>query len=922
MAVDNNEPIAVELVLSPGGQVYLDLNSKTEEKLSTEEYNRIQAMFSKGCAAGLLHLGIQEFSTALPTSFQFWRKFSRQYMTHICKLLSSSEDPKMTVASKPDRDRLDELIDKAPFIKGIEYISIDILNELWAGLESRFLHEIEQFESPQNYLQYYNSNWNLVRRVCFHLAENKKDENKPFAFLATYTTQLSQHASMQHLPLKRALQDYAGEKNHSALLSLLLPVQKTASQSQFVKNLVDKGTIFQATTWTAREAHSFLKDIPLMEANGVIVKVPNWWNAHKPIKPKVVVTVGDNVSSMLGLDTLLDFNIHLALSNGEKLSSEEWQAILNSASDGNLVKIKGQWVEIDKEKLQSVLGHWNQIQKAAKNGLSMAESLRLLAGAGSNILSGEESSKSEAVVEWSTVKTGDWLKNVLIQLRDPQNIGEGFVESTLKSSLQGELRPYQLSGVQWMWLLYQLKLGGCLADDMGLGKTIQVLSLLLLVKAKSQGSNQKTHLLVVPASLLGNWQAEMKRFAPSLQFLIAHASVNKRDVLNQINIESFREIDVVVTTYAAAQRLPWMKEIEWDLFILDEAQQIKNPGTKQTRAVKEIKGQVRLILTGTPIENRLGDLWSLFDFAAPGLLGTSKVFSEYTKKACKDSSSSQYERFMSTLRGLTQPYILRRLKSDKRIIADLPDKTEVQTFCSLSKEQLQLYQQAVQELALKLKEAQGVERRGLVLSYLLRFKQICNHPSQWLGYGDYNAEASGKFLRLQEICEEIASKQEKVLVFTQFREIIPAIATFLSQVFGKEGLILHGDVPINKRAELVDRFQQEQGPPFFVLSIKAGGTGLTLTKASHVIHFDRWWNPAVENQATDRAYRIGQKHPVLVHKFVCQGTIEEKIDHMISMKKNLSKDILEGGREVSLTEMTDEELLDMISLDIYRAQGD
>ncbi|MBA3816835.1 MAG: DEAD/DEAH box helicase, partial [Parachlamydiaceae bacterium] len=508
-------------------------------------------------------------------------------------------------------------------------------------------------------------------------------------------------------------------------------------------------------------------------------------------------------------------------------------------------------------------------------------------------------------------------------LKDPQSIAGSFVETTLKAELQGVLRPYQLSGVQWMWLLYQLKLGGCLADDMGLGKTIQVLSLLLLVRANNtlQMAKPKPHLLVVPASLLGNWQAEMKRFT-NLQFWIAHASVNKRESLKDVKAEFLSGIDLVITTYAAIQRLAWIKEIEWDLLILDEAQQIKNPGTKQTRSVKEIKSQVRMILTGTPIENRLGDLWSLFDFTSPGLLGTSKKFTDYVKKAGKDFSSSQYARFIATLRGLTQPYILRRLKSDKRIISDLPDKTELQTFCSLSKEQLQLYQQAVQELTMKLKGTEGIERRGLVLSFLLRFKQICNHPSQWLGYGEYSSELSGKFQRLQEICEEIAAKQEKVLIFTQFREIIPFIATFLSQIFGKEGLVLHGDVPINKRADLVDRFQQEQGPPFFVLSIKAGGTGLTLTKASHVIHFDRWWNPAVENQATDRAYRIGQKHPVLVHKFICRGTIEEKIDQMIEMKKNLSKDVLEGGGEVSLTEMNDDELLDMISLDIHRAMGD
>jgi non-specific serine/threonine protein kinase len=511
------------------------------------------------------------------------------------------------------------------------------------------------------------------------------------------------------------------------------------------------------------------------------------------------------------------------------------------------------------------------------------------------------------------VVAGEWLKTVLEKLRNPHKFPEESIEIILKEHLQGSLRPYQLAGVQWLWLLYQLKLGGCLADDMGLGKTIQVLSLLLLVKHKGS----RPHLLVVPASLLGNWLAEAARFVPTLKLYVAHSSANRLEKLDEL-----AEIDLVITTYANVYRLAWLKEVSWDLLILDEAQVIKNPEAKQTRSVKELKSQVRLILTGTPIENRLGDLWSLLDFTSQGLLGSSKAFSSHVKKASKDNTSPQYSHFISTLRRLTQPYILRRIKSDKTIISDLPDKTEMQSYCFLSKEQIHLYQQAVDELSQQLEKKQGIERRGLIFSYLQRFKQICNHPVQWLGYGEYTQEASGKFIRLQEICEEIAAKQEKVLVFTQFKEIIPALSDFLTKVFVREGLVLHGEIPVKKRADLVASFQREQGPPFFVLSLKAGGTGLNLTRASHVIHFDRWWNPAVENQATDRAYRIGQKHPVLVHKFICRGTIEEKIDIMISSKKNLAKGVLEGDKELVLTELTNEQLLDLISLDIQKALGE
>jgi non-specific serine/threonine protein kinase len=321
------------------------------------------------------------------------------------------------------------------------------------------------------------------------------------------------------------------------------------------------------------------------------------------------------------------------------------------------------------------------------------------------------------------------------------------------------------------------------------------------------------------------------------------------------------------------------------------------------------------------VENRLEDLWSLFDFTAPGLLGNHKTFAALLKKSAKDSSGATYSHFVSTLRSLTRPYILRRLKSDKSIISDLPEKVEMQTLCSLSKKQVSLYAETVQLLGeqLRQKERDDIQRRGIVLSFLLRLKQICNHPTQWLGYGEYPIEESGKFIRLQEICAEIAAKQEKVLIFTQFREIIPHLAALLAKTFGREGLQLHGETPVKQRQELVAAFQQELGPPFFVLSLKAGGTGLTLTRASHVIHFDRWWNPAVENQATDRAYRIGQQQPVMVHKFTCAGTIEEKIDALIAAKQALSNELLAGGKELMLTEMSNDELLDLVSLDLEGA---
>jgi non-specific serine/threonine protein kinase len=467
--------------------------------------------------------------------------------------------------------------------------------------------------------------------------------------------------------------------------------------------------------------------------------------------------------------------------------------------------------------------------------------------------------------------------------------------------------------VQWLYLLAQLRLGACLADDMGLGKTIQVLSLLLVLKNEEK-ENRKPCLLVAPASLLANWAAEIARFVPSLQTVVIHPSAAPSESLNTRVAGKFVDVDLVITSYGFLTRTSGLENTSWRFVVLDEAQAIKNPAAKQTKSVKKLKAEMRIALTGTPIENRLGDLWSIFDFINPGLLGSPKEFSSFVKRLA-DRPHNPY----GPLRDLVRPYILRRLKTDKSIIEDLPDKTEVKTFCPLSRKQAALYQQAVTELAGHLENADGIERRGIVLAFLMRLKQICNHPSQWLGDGAWSEDDSGKLGRLRDIAEVIGSRQEKVLVFTQFRETTAPLAAFLGSVFGRAGLVLHGDTEVKKRKDLVRQFQDDENVPFFVLSVKAGGTGLNLTAASHVIHFDRWWNPAVENQATDRAFRIGQTKNVLVHKFICRGTVEEKIDDMIDSKRQLAGDFLSGGADILLTEMRDEELLKLVTLDLGAA---
>ena len=589
------------------------------------------------------------------------------------------------------------------------------------------------------------------------------------------------------------------------------------------------------------------------------------------------------------------------------------------AASNGLHLVRGRWVEVDRERLSRMLDEFRAVETAAANdGLSFGEAMRLLAGAHvpGDIV-------ADSAPDWSSVVAGPWLTKTLAGLRDPAQLAQRDPGAALRATL----RPYQQAGVRWLHLLSSLGLGACLADDMGLGKTMQVLALLLILRktgdasgagrAASRLSDDETRrasLLVAPASLLANWAAEIERFAPTLTAIIAHPSAMTGAELKALDRNRIAGVDLVITSYGALLRVPALLAMPWRLAILDEAQAIKTPGAKQTRAAKQIDAQARIALSGTPVENRLGDLWSIFDFLNPGLLGSAKAFSAFTK-----SLSSQSHNAYAPLRGLVRPYILRRLKTDKSVIADLPDKTEVKAFCHLTRKQAALYQQSVADLTAELDRADGMKRRGVVLASLMRLKQICNHPSQWLGDGSWNESDSGKLARLREIAEVIAAKQEKVLVFTQFREMTTPLGAFLGSVFGRPGLVLHGETAVGKRQPLVRQFQEDEQVPFFVISLKAGGAGLNLTAASHVVHFDRWWNPAVENQATDRAFRIGQTKNVLVHKFVCRGTVEEKIDQLIDSKRQLSQDLLEGGGEVLVTEMRDEELLKLVALDLHTA---
>ena len=865
--------------LTPSGRIDVHHDSTDEgPQLSAPVQKRILGAFAAGRGPGVLHLGAAELSTSLHPTLSYWRDIGRTFIARVCGALDPI-DPKSLIVPDPDPDEISSFVQAAPPMQGAELITAAMLEDLWSDLGKALSAETARFkDGVQGYLKKQSSVWNVVGRVCFHLAENRRDPEFPFAFLATYVHKVSKQAKPQHLPLGRALKDYAGSKNRGKLLALLSPLSRAAEMSTFVRELIDSGDVYHPVSWTPGEAHRFLREIPLYEQAGLIVRMPDWWNVKNRPRPSVSVSVGNKAPSKLGMEALLDFNVQLTI-GGNALSQQEIETLLSSTE--GLVLIKGRWVEVDRNKLGEVLDQWRDVQRQAETGgVGFGEAMRMLAGA--RLDGGETEGAVDDRPEWSEVIAGKWLSSKLDALRSPRLWSE--IDSN--AGLLAELRPYQKLGVQWLWTLRGLELGGCLADDMGLGKTIQVLAVFSLsLRNKEKG----TDLLVVPASVVDNWRLEIERFAPELKVLIAHPSRIPSTELKKLSRREVGANDTVITTYGTAMRTEWMKEYPWRNVILDEAQAIKNPGAKQTRAVKALGSKWRVALTGTPVENRLGDLWSIFDFLNPGLLGSAKAFNGF----CKSMASGRQGGY-APLRKLVKPYILRRLKTDKSVIADLPDKTEVNAYCSLSKRQAALYQQSVDEMKKALGELSGIERRGMVLAFLMRFKQICNHPSQWLGDGSYEAADSGKLSRLSELGESIAARQDKVLVFTQFREMTEPLAGFLAEVFGQTGLVLHGGTPVKKRQGLVEKLQSDDRVPFMVLSLKAGGTGLNLTAASHVIHFDRWWNPAVENQATDRAFRIGQKKNVLVHKFVCRGTVEERIDELIAGKQKLSDEILSG----------------------------
>lgn len=638
-------------------------------------------------------------------------------------------------------------------------------------------------------------------------------------------------------------------------------------------------------------AYQFLTEAaPALDDAGFGVLLPGWWDRRATLGLKLSASTPSDEkvtkASAFGLEQLCDFQWKLAVGDDELTEAEIAELAKVKAP---LVRLRGQWVSVSSERLRRGLDF---LEKQRTGKKTVSEVLALAATHPDDV---------DAPLEVTTVEADGWLGTLL----------DGTAAQTIESveppdTLEAQLRPYQQRGLSWLAFLSSVGLGACLADDMGLGKTLQLLALEVLNRTEEADTGPT--LLLCPMSLVGNWQREAAKFAPTLRVYAHHGTDRLRGEALEHGLD---DVDLVVTTYGTAQRdIEELEQLEWGRLVLDEAQAIKNSLSRTSKAVRRLQATHRVALTGTPMENQLSEMWSIMDFLNPGMLGSQELFrTRYAIPVERYGDDDAAHR----LRNITRPYVLRRLKTDPAIIDDLPDKIELKQYSKLSTEQASLYQSVVNEMIEKIEDSEGIERRGNVLAAMAKLKQVCNHPAQLLHDGSAIGQRSGKVIRLEEILEEILAEGDQVLCFTQYTEFAEMLVPHLAARFNTDVAYLHGGTTKKRRDEMVAQFQSGDGPPIFLLSLKAGGTGLNLTAANHVIHLDRWWNPAVEDQATDRAFRIGQQRNVQVHKFICTGTLEERIDDMIEEKKALANLVVSDG-ESWMTELSTTDLRDMFTL--------
>ena len=732
---------------------------------------------SFSCALFFLGVQNQVLFKKMPT-IHFWHRFSQTFI-HRLRLTPDIEilRDKATIEF-PKQERKQFLLD-TPNNLGSEYIQETFLTTIWEELNDYFKRQIRKTnKTVESFLHALNEDIHSSGRIYFHLVENKNSRSHPFSFLATSKVGKND----QHVPLREIIKETSG--NEDKLRNMFIQLYRAVKKSSSLDTMFSNGDLFHPIQWTPQEAFRFLKEIPAFENAGILCHIPDWWRKKRNLV-STQISLGEKQVSHLGMNALINFNLSFHLQS-LNLSYSETAKLLEH--EEGLFKIKNHWIVVDHEKIKQALGAWDGVQQDFEDGINFSDAMRML-------LSKERGQKSDLqTANVLNISFGKWLSRQLNILESPQ------LAKDLNPSKKflGKLRPYQRDGLKWMSTLRQLSFSGCLADDMGLGKTVQVLAYLDTLEQKKF---PLPTLLIVPASLLANWMSEIKKFSPHLNYSVIHPQFQQQ---NQSKIKK----NIFMTTYQMIQKEKWLHKKEWGHIILDEAQAIKNPNTKQSKTIKALKSNYRLALTGTPIENRLFDLWSLFDFLNPGLLGNRSEFKQITKRLENGQAS------FANLNKVVRPYILRRLKTDPLVISDLPPKVEMKNYTMLSPKQIVLYKKVVEELKESLTEVEGIKRKGLILATLMKLKQICNHSDHFLGHGRYLEKNSGKFQKLKELCEIILSKGERVLIFTQFQEITRPLAGFLQDSFTHTPLILTGRTQVKNERISLKNFKARNIIPF------------------------------------------------------------------------------------------------------------
>ncbi len=861
---------------------------------------RLERAFGQSAAAGMLDLLRFGLPVGAGAELLWLHARVRERMLLYLRAHRQGQENALSLLT-PTSTECAAWLEGMPPLAGVP-VSASMLRQWFAELEPALSRAAAAENcTPEEWLSRLGEGWRQLGTLCFHLAENAGEgaADTPFAFLATFIHTVGQEGKPRHAPLGLAPRLLAEDKK--GLLSLLHPLRQAAKESPFLAELINTQAVYRPCAWTARQAYDFLAAAPVLEACGIETRIVNLWKTLPPrveLEVKMEVVPGGqsgkpDKAPALNINSLLRFVPQVAL-GGIPLSEEELRELM-SGEDG-LVRFRGEWVRLDKEHLQKLLNSWRQAARMAAGGIPLMVGLRYLLGKRSSALPNLPPEE-----EGMRLVASEQLAAALAKLR------LGALEPDLPPGLRKTLRSYQQEGVRFLLSVTEAGFGACLADDMGLGKTLQLIAWLTHLHRRGE-LGQGAALIIAPASLLSNWQEELARFAPQLNTVILHPyalSAADAELMQRSPERLLARAHVALTTYGMATRNALLARCDFPALVLDEAQAIKNAASQRTQAILKLGAQSprRVALTGTPVENGLGELRTLFEFLNPGLLGTEKDFSAFVREMGSD---------YAPLRKLVRPFLLRRLKSDPNLLPELPSKTEQPAWCLMTPEQTRLYAREVENLQAVIHEPDPQTRLALVLPILGRFKQICNHPAQYTGEQFYDPALSGKMNRLGHLAREIAAAGDCCLVFTQYRTLIEPLHDFLMEIFGAPGLTLHGGTPLAERRQRVAAFRHAGGPRFFVLSLKAAGTGLTLTRARHVIHFDRWWNPAVENQASDRAYRIGQTQPVLVHPLISRGTIEENIHHMLRRKTAMADALLAGGLEKMLLHLDADELMALV----------